>query len=209
MTTQASQLVLDHLAEVPDRAVDVHRVLEQDGLVVTHSTRQGPEGRREVAFDLWRVEDDRVQHVAGEAEPWVDQTANGHSQVDGVTGIDHTADRAQTAAVVRATVQTLLVANDFSAVDRYLAGEAYVQHNHRFADGISGLSAALAALAEQGISMTYTQVHELVAEGNFGYTYSDGVFGSVPYVFHDLFRVADGRAVEHWDVMTAVTTPPN
>src|SRR5271163_4794956 len=103
-------------------------------LVVTHSTVQSA-GGREVAFDLWRVRDSSVQLLAGDTEPWATESANGHSQVDGVTRVDETVDRAQTAAVVKATVDTILVANDFSAVDRYLAGEHYVQHNHRFADG--------------------------------------------------------------------------
>ena len=40
-----------------------------------------------------------------------------------------------------------------------------------------------------------------MAEGNFAYTRSEGVFDGQPFVFHDLFRVADGRCVEHWDVI--------
>ena len=60
---------------------------------------------------------------------------------------------------------------------------------------------ALTALAEQGITMSYDGIHQVVAEGDFAYLRSEGHFAGQPFVFHDLFRVADGRCVEHWDVM--------
>src|SRR5271154_6880452 len=94
MSTANARLVLDHLASARDRKVDVHRVIEQDDLVVTHSTVQSP-GGREVAFDLWRVEEGSVRLLAGDTEPWATESANGHSQVDGVTRVDEAADRAQ------------------------------------------------------------------------------------------------------------------
>jgi predicted SnoaL-like aldol condensation-catalyzing enzyme len=76
-----------------------------------------------------------------------------------------------------------------------------VQHNPRFADGVSGLLAALTTLAEQGITMTYNGIRQVVADGDLAYLRSEGTFAGQPFVFHDLFRVADGRCVEHWDVM--------
>jgi predicted SnoaL-like aldol condensation-catalyzing enzyme len=48
--------------------------------------------------------------------------------------------------------------------------------------------------------MRYDRVRLTVAEGDLVYVLSDGRFGATPYIFHDLFRVANGRAAEHWDV---------
>jgi predicted SnoaL-like aldol condensation-catalyzing enzyme len=45
--------------------------------------------------------------------------------------------------------QTILVENDFSRLDEFLAGEDYIQHNPRFGNGVSGLAAALAELASR------------------------------------------------------------
>jgi predicted SnoaL-like aldol condensation-catalyzing enzyme len=194
------QAVLDLLTGRPE--VTVHRCLAQDDLVVTHATVVKPDGERVVAFDLCRLADGAVAEHWSDEEPWVDETANGHSQVDGPTEADLAADRRESRAVVEATVHTILVNNDFSDLDRYLAGEDYVQHNPRFADGISGLAAAVRALADQGVTMRYSDVLHVVAEGDFVYTHSHGSFGGTPFVFHDLFRVAGGRAAEHWDVMT-------
>lgn len=76
-----------------------------------------------------------------------------------------------------------------------------MQHNPRFADGVIGLVAALTALAQQGITVTYNGIRQIVAEGSFAYLRSEGTFAGQPFVFHALLRVADGRCVEHWDVM--------
>jgi predicted SnoaL-like aldol condensation-catalyzing enzyme len=196
-----SQAVLGLLAGRP--GVTVHRCLADGDLVVTHTTVLKPTGERVVAFDLRRLVDGSVTEHWSDEEPWVDETANGHSQVDGPTETDLRADRRESRAVVEATVRIILVENDFSDLDRYLAGEDYTQHNPRFADGVSGLAQALRALAEQGVTMRYSDVLHVVAEGDFVYTHSHGSFAGTPFVFHDLFRVAGGRVAEHWDVMTA------
>jgi predicted SnoaL-like aldol condensation-catalyzing enzyme len=183
---------------------DVHRVLGAGDLVVTHSTIPGPDGPSAVAFDLWRVADGAIAERWGDSEPWADETANGHTQIDGLTTIDRNADTAATASVIEQTVRTILVENDFSDLERYLAGDDYVQHNPRFADGVSGLAAALGELAKQGITMQYSEITHVVADGDFAYTRSLGRFGDAAFVFHDLFRVSDGLVVEHWDVIAAV-----
>lgn len=186
-----------------DASITLHRVLADGDLVVTHASYEGLGGGPHVGFELWRLRDGLIDEHWDGFEPRVAETASGRSQTDGPT--DPTpADAAATAAnrtFIEEVVQTILVDNDFSNLDDYLAGEAYAQHNHRFADGISGLAAALQALAEQGITMRYTARHHTVAEGDFVYTLAEGRFGTDAYVFHDLFRVADGRAAEHWDVM--------
>jgi predicted SnoaL-like aldol condensation-catalyzing enzyme len=59
-------------------------------------------------------------------------------------------------------------------------------------------------LAENDISFAYTQVHNVVAEGNFVFVQSEGQFGGATMAFYDLFRVESGKIVEHWDVVQPV-----
>ena len=63
----------------------------------------------------------------------------------------------------------------------YYDGDKYIQHNTAIADGLSGLGAALAAMAEQGIAMVYNKTHMVLADGDYG--------------------VENGFIAEHWDVM--------
>ena len=69
------------------------------------------------------------------------------------------------------------------------------------AAGLDGLNASLAAYAEQGIDMVYTEMHLLLGEGNFVLAASEGTLGGVPVTYYDLFRVEDGKIAEHWDVI--------
>lgn len=59
-------------------------------------------------------------------------------------------------------------------------------------------------MAEQGIVMAYTQSPLVVAEGNFVLVGSEGTFGGQATAFFDLFRLEEGRIVEHWDVIADI-----
>ncbi|WP_405166632.1 hypothetical protein OG203_16965 [Nocardia sp. NBC_01499] len=37
-------------------------------------------------------------------------------------------------------------------------------------------------------------------------TQSEGSLGGTPTAFYDLFRIADGKIVEHWDVINEIPT---
>jgi predicted SnoaL-like aldol condensation-catalyzing enzyme len=69
---------------------------------------------------------------------------------------------------------------------------------------LDGLGAALKAFADAGQSMTYTRTPIIVAEGNFVFTASDGMLGTKPTAFFDLFRIEDGKIIEHWDTISTI-----
>jgi predicted SnoaL-like aldol condensation-catalyzing enzyme len=183
----------------------VHRVLLDGDFVVNHSVVTGADGATAVRFDLWQIQDGRVVDHWTDEEPWAAETANGHTQIDGPTSLNPDADTDETRRIAVDAVQTILVNGDASGLNDHLAGEEYVQHNPRFADGVSGLVAALTALAEQGSTMTYDGIRQVVVEGDFAYMRSEGSFAGDPFTFHDLFRIADGRCAEHWDVLAPRT----
>ena len=117
----------------------------------------------------------------------------------------------QTAPVQQEQSQTekaLTLINTFATGDtdtaRSLLADGYIQHNTGIADGVSGLNAALGAMAEQGISMVYDKVHMVLAQGNFVLAVSEGTFGGAPTSYYDLWRVENGKIAEHWDVMETI-----
>jgi predicted SnoaL-like aldol condensation-catalyzing enzyme len=83
----------------------------------------------------------------------------------------------------------------------YISSEKYFQHNTSVADGLDGLGLALAALAEAGTPMVYSKTHFVLAEGNFVLAVSEGQFLGKHVAFYDLFRLENGRVIEHWDVI--------
>jgi predicted SnoaL-like aldol condensation-catalyzing enzyme len=71
---------------------------------------------------------------------------------------------------------------------------------------LEGLTTALEAMADQGITRSYDTLHKVIGEGNFVLTLSEGELGGKPTAFFDLFRVENGKVAEHWDVLE--TIPP-
>jgi predicted SnoaL-like aldol condensation-catalyzing enzyme len=89
---------------------------------------------------------------------------------------------------------------DPSAVDRWVA-DNYRQHSSLAADGPDALRGLVATLPE-GFRYEGARV---IADGDLvGLHGTYFGFGPVPLVAFDLFRVADGKIVEHWDVITPV-----
>ena len=84
---------------------------------------------------------------------------------------------------------------------KILDEDNYIQHNVAIADGVSGLGAALEAMAKQGIQMIYNKTHFVLADGDYALAVSEGSFAGAATTFYDLFRVENGKIAEHWDVM--------
>ena len=160
----------------------------------------------QVAFDVFRFDED------GEiAEHWDNLTAlagqpnpSGRTQIDGameVTDLDQTEENR---ALVENFLYDVMQGNNPDKTADYFDGDTYIQHNTAIADGVSGLNAALAALAEQGIQMIYDETHMILAQGNFVLAVSEGTYGGAPTSYYDLWRVENGKIAEHWDVMEAI-----
>ena len=103
-------------------------------------------------------------------------------------------------------VETVLQGGDASNIADFISATEYTQHNPQIADGLDGLGTALKTMADQGIELKYTRTPLIVAQGNLVFTGSEGSFGGQPTAFFDLFRVDDGRIVEHWDVIQSIPT---
>ena len=60
-------------------------------------------------------------------------------------------------------------------------------------------------LETRALSVNYG-LHRVLAEGSFVLSVSEGSLGGVHSSFYDLFRIAEGKIVEHWDTIEAI--PP-
>ncbi|MET7339163.1 nuclear transport factor 2 family protein [Nonomuraea sp. NPDC005650] len=179
------------------------RVIADGDLVALHGIYHGFGPAPLVAFDLFRVENGELAEHWDALTPLVTTTVSGRTQTDGPaqpTDLDRTeANR----ALVSGFAEKVLKGADYSVLADYISTETYHQHNPEAGDGLDGFGAAASKWAEQGKNLVYTTIHKVIAEGDLVLLQSEGEFG-VPVAYWDLFRVADGKIVEHWDVVAPI-----
>jgi predicted SnoaL-like aldol condensation-catalyzing enzyme len=108
--------------------------------------------------------------------------------------------------LIRGFVDDILMGGNPEIITSYISTEKYHQHNPAVDDGLAALGEALAAMAKAGTPMVYEKNHLILGEGNFVLSVSEGQFLGKHSSFYDLFRIENGKIVEHWD--TIETIPP-
>ena len=93
---------------------------------------------------------------------------------------------------------------DFEAASRYF-GDRYVQHNPNAPDGIEGFKAFLALLREK-FSQSHGEIKRVLADGDFVILHVHAVRtpGERGSAIVDIFRLENGKIVEHWDVVQPI-----
>jgi predicted SnoaL-like aldol condensation-catalyzing enzyme len=103
--------------------------------------------------------------------------------------------------IVKAVLTGAFVQRDPSVTDRYFAKD-YIQHNPTIPNGREVIAGMISGLGED---FSY-ELGMVVAEGDLVMAHGRYVgWGPKPMVAVDIFRVAEGKVAEHWDVMQEET----
>jgi len=195
------------VASSPAADITIYRALVDGDFVLLHSRYDGVEryGASAIAFDLFRFKDGKIVEHWGGQEPEAPPNLSGRTQVDGPTEV---LDREKTEAnrtLVRTYRETVMVSLRFDRIEEFIEGAHYAQHASKIGDGIARLRDRIASVAKEG-GQLYLSPRRFVAEGNFVLVLTEGDLPSGPTALYDLFRVENGKIVEHWDVLTPI--PP-
>ena len=99
--------------------------------------------------------------------------------------------------LVSEVMNAVFVRRDWSLVERHFA-VGYVQHNPAVPNGRDAIPTLISALTP---GFRY-EAGMIVAEGDLVMIHGRYTgWGPKPMVAVDIFRVADGKLVEHWDVL--------
>lgn len=197
------EFFLPFLERNPVRDISIVRALQDGQYVFVHAYQNLGNGEAEwVTTDFFDTDADGkiVEHWDVIAQ-YCPQTPSGHTSVDGATEIIDLDKTEANKAVVREMIEQMLMpGGDPTRIAEFIA-EDYIQHNAEVADGRD----AFAALAQDPNSpLQYDELFMMVGEGNFVATLSKASWDGEPLCQGDLFRLEDGKVVEHWDASEPV-----
>ncbi len=100
--------------------------------------------------------------------------------------------------------QVVLNGKDADAAARYI-GDSYVQHNPRVPNGLAALQGFVREMGRTAPASRST-VKRVIAQGDMVVLHSHVQRSPEDrgMALVDMFRIADGKLVEHWDVMQPV-----
>lgn len=177
--------------------VNVVRAFEDGDYVFGHTEYDF--STRRIGFEIFRFEEFKAVEHWDNIQPRKGPNATGRSMVDGPTEATDLELTEANRELVKAFVQKVLVEGKEKLED-YLDSNL-IQHNPDMVDGIAGLQEYL-----QRVPTRYEKIHRVLAEGNFVLVASEGYRNEVHSALFDLYRVDNGKLVEHWDTLEAV--PP-
>jgi predicted SnoaL-like aldol condensation-catalyzing enzyme len=185
--------------------VNIVRIFSDGDYVFAHTEYDFDTSR--IGFEIFRFESDLTVEHWDNIQPRKGPNPSGHTMVDGPTEATDLDRTEYNRKIVRSFIGDVLVSGHLDRLEHYLDDECYVEHNPRIGDGLSALRSAMSDPgSSEGNAIRYDKMHRILAEGNFVLTVSEGSVNGVHSSFFDLFRVANGKLVEHWDTTEAV--PP-
>ena len=202
------QVVTTTLAD-NNTKVENQRMLEEGNFVAMHNLwiNAAPFGADTVvSFDILRFDDNgKIAEHWDAIQPWASQTANGNTMIDGPVNITTLDETEANKALAVSIIEDVLMGQNPNNITNYIA-EDYIQHNPGIDNGLAGIQAAVDYLISINNMFQYTTIHKVIGEGNFVLTISEGQWNGTTNAFYDLFRMENGKAVEHWDVIQPVPT---
>ena len=117
---------------------------------------------------------------------------------------DLTADLARNKALVLAFYKKLIGEKDYEGARRYMGAE-YRQHAPYAADGHAGVAEWVRKFKE-AFPQHHYEVKKVIAEGDLVVLHMHGMNGPNPLgeSVIDIFRIENGKVVEHWDVIQPI-----
>ena len=184
----------DFFRRNPRRDIRVVRAFQDGPYVFMHVFQSLNDGAaRWVTTDIFRAaKDGRIVEHWDVIEEYRSPAPGTPDQVLGTFAPDAAADAEKNKATVRTLLVQVMQNHDLEVLGAYVADDV-LQHDPALGQGVDAWREWLRAH-----DVTYDFVFKVVGSGDYVATYSQVLLDGMPYAYFDLFRLQDGRVVEHW-----------
>lgn len=204
-------------SQSPAPVLTVKHVLAGGDLVAIHwhsSTTPDNESTGQAGFDLFRLDNgtivehwDVIQNVSAKTASGNSMFSDLHKYAEGPQDITEEQEEANKQLVINA-LDGLFNGRNLSLLDQFWAGKDFIQHSPGIANGTEAIKAGYDAINPKG---SFRKVYHAIADGDLVFTHSQRLKPgdnhnneSAGIALGDIFRVVDGKTVEHWDVRQSV-----
>jgi len=190
------------LSETSPR-VNVVRAFEDGDFVFAHTEYDF--SSRNIGFEIFRFEDGQAVEHWDNIQRRQEPNISGNSMVDGETAVTDHEITESNRILIQLFVEDVLINGCIEKLSNYINPKQYIEHSPRFGNDLDRLSTALSTSnADGSISINYEKSHRFLADGNFVLSVCEGRANQVESSFFDLYRINDGKIVEHWDTTEAI-----
>ena len=180
--------------------VNIVRAFEDGDFVFGHTEYDF--STRRIGFEVFRFEGNLAVEHWDNIQPRMGPNSAGHSMVDGPTEATDLESTETIRGFVQEFTESILVTSgQLDRLEDYVNPSDFVNHDPRLDDKLESLQKQISD------KMKYTKLHRILAEGSFALTVCEGEFESVHSSFYDVYRVSEGKIVEHWNTIEHVPPP--
>lgn len=195
--------MVEDLQKAPTKAtVKTIRSIEENNFVALQTEYSFPGSDSQVAFDVFRFERGKIAEHWDNINQLSGTTPNGHTAVDGPTQDVDLDKTATNKALVTDFVNDVLVNNNLDNINQYFDGDNYIQHDTKVPDGVTSFVTFMNGAKQENEQIFHNDIFKTIAQGDFVLTMMSGSSAGEPMAFYDLYRVENGKIVEHWDTVT-------
>ncbi|ACO22782.1 TPA: nuclear transport factor 2 family protein [Streptococcus pneumoniae] len=185
----------DFFERHPERQIKIVRTIEDGNLVFVHVHQYLNGGEAQwVTTDTFRADENGriVEHwdvIDYYRTPENDQL----DQIFGDFEIKDLDKKAENKKLVRRFLTEIFQNGELEQWNDYVADDL-IQHNHEIGQGSAAYKNYVAEY-----SVTFDFVFQLLGQGNYVVSYGQTQIDGVAYAQYDIFRLENGKIVEHWD----------